>query len=123
VVSGRAGYSRRRSLPAYRHPVYGRYGPIVIMIVAIVSTKIPILLGHDFWIFHVQKLPRYGFWSMAHEARADFCMMLGALSLDRGRRRLVARRPVGTTELAHRTVRHPQEPASRANWTIIRRKT
>src|SRR5258708_2299946 len=31
---------------------------IVIMIVAIVSTKIPILLGHDFWIFHVQKLPR-----------------------------------------------------------------
>ena len=54
---------------------------IVIMIVAIVSTKIPILLGHDFWIFHVPKLPRYGFWSMAHEARADFCMLLGALYL------------------------------------------
>jgi putative oxidoreductase len=54
---------------------------IVIMIVAIVSTKIPILLGHDFWIFHVQKLPRYGFWSMAHEARADLCMLLGALYL------------------------------------------
>ena len=54
---------------------------IVIMIVAIVSTKIPILLGHDFWIFHVPKLPRYGFWSMAHEARADFCMLLGSLYL------------------------------------------
>jgi putative oxidoreductase len=54
---------------------------IVIMIVAIVSTKIPILLGHDFWIFHVPKLPRYGFWSMAHEARADFCMLLGVLYL------------------------------------------
>jgi putative oxidoreductase len=54
---------------------------IVIMIVAIVSTKIPILLGHDFWIFHVAKFPRYGFWSMAHEARADFCMLLGALYL------------------------------------------
>jgi putative oxidoreductase len=54
---------------------------IVIMIVAIVSTKIPILLGHDFWIFHLPKLPRYGFWSMAHEARADFCMLLGALYL------------------------------------------
>jgi putative oxidoreductase len=51
------------------------------LIVAIVSTKIPILLGHDFWIFHVQKLPRYGFWSMAHEARADLCMLLGALYL------------------------------------------
>ena len=26
---------------------------IVIMMVAIVSTKIPILLGHDLWIFHL----------------------------------------------------------------------
>ena len=54
---------------------------IVIMIVAIVSSKIPILLGHDFWIFHVSKMPRYGFWSMAHEARADLCMLLGSLYL------------------------------------------
>jgi uncharacterized membrane protein YphA (DoxX/SURF4 family) len=54
---------------------------ILIMIVAIISTKIPILLGHDFWIFHVAKLARYGFWSAAHEARADFCMLLGALYL------------------------------------------
>jgi uncharacterized membrane protein YphA (DoxX/SURF4 family) len=54
---------------------------IIIMIVAIISTKVPILLGHDFWIFHVQKLPRYGFWSMAHEARADFDMLLGSLYL------------------------------------------
>jgi len=69
------------------------------MIVAILSTKVPILLGHDFWIFHASKLPRYGFWSMAHEARADFVMLLasiylliegaGAWSIDRviGRRR------------------------------------
>jgi putative oxidoreductase len=49
---------------------------IVIMVVAIVSTKVPIVLGHDFWIFH---LP--GFWSMMHEARADFDMLLGALYL------------------------------------------
>jgi len=54
---------------------------IVIMLVAIVSTKVPILLGHDVWIFHVSKLPRYGFWSAAHEARADFCMLLGTLYL------------------------------------------
>jgi putative oxidoreductase len=54
---------------------------IIIMIVAIVSTKIPIWLGHDFWIFHAPKLARYGFWSMAHEARADFDMLLGALYL------------------------------------------
>jgi putative oxidoreductase len=54
---------------------------IIIMIVAIVSTKIPILLGHAFWIFHLPKLPRYGFWSMAHEARADFCVLLGSIYL------------------------------------------
>ena len=54
---------------------------IVIMIVAIVSTKIPILLERDVWIFHVPKVARYGFWSMAHEARADFDMLLGALYL------------------------------------------
>ncbi len=54
---------------------------IVIMIVAIVSTKIPILLGHDLWIFHLPKISRYGFWSMAHEARADFDMLLGSIYL------------------------------------------
>ncbi len=54
---------------------------IVVMIVAIVSTKLPILLGHDIWLFHLPKLGRYGFWSMAHEARTDFDMLLGALYL------------------------------------------
>ena len=54
---------------------------IIIMIVAINSTKVTILLGHDFWIFHLPKLPRYGFWSIMHETRADFDMLLGALYL------------------------------------------
>lgn len=54
---------------------------IVIMVVAIVSTKIPIWMGHDFWIFHVARLSRYGFWSMLHEARADFDMLLGSIYL------------------------------------------
>jgi len=56
--------------------------PLLISIfMAIISTKIPILLGHDLWMFHVAKLPRYGFWSMAHEARADFSMLLGLIFL------------------------------------------
>lgn len=55
---------------------------IVIMIVAIVSTKIPILVGHDFWIFHLaQDIKRTGFWSMMHEARADLTMLLGSIYL------------------------------------------
>lgn len=49
--------------------------------VAIVSTKIPMLLGHGFWLFSLPKLHAYGFWSMAHEARTDFCMWLGCLFL------------------------------------------
>src|SRR6266581_933942 len=56
--------------------------PLIIDIsVAIISTKIPILLGHGFWRFSLSKLPAYGFWSMAHEARADFAMLLGSLFL------------------------------------------
>jgi putative oxidoreductase len=54
---------------------------IVIMVVAIVSTKLPIWAGHDIWIFHMPKLARYGFWSMAHEARDDFLMLLGSIYL------------------------------------------
>lgn len=54
---------------------------IIVMIVAIVSTKIPILLGQDVGIFHLPKLARYGFWSMQHEARADLIMLLALLYL------------------------------------------
>lgn len=52
---------------------------IVIMVVAIVSTKLPILLGHDWWIFKVRALDSYGFWSMAHETRTDWAMLLAAI--------------------------------------------
>jgi uncharacterized membrane protein YphA (DoxX/SURF4 family) len=41
---------------------------VIVMIVAIASTKLPILLEK-------------GFWKMAHEARADWAMILGALFL------------------------------------------
>jgi len=54
---------------------------IVIMVVAIVSTKIPVLLGHDLWIFHRPQLRRYGFCSVLHEAHLDFAMPLGLLYL------------------------------------------
>ena len=54
---------------------------IVIMVVAITSTKLSIWAGHDIWIFHMPKLARYGFWSMAHEARDDFLMLLGSIYL------------------------------------------
>jgi len=56
--------------------------PLLINIsVAILSTKVPILLGHGFWTFSLPKAARYGFWSMAHEARTDFSMWLGLVFL------------------------------------------
>jgi putative oxidoreductase len=56
--------------------------PVIIdMCVALISTKLPILLGHEFWRFSLSKLPSYGFWSFAHEARTDFSMLLGSTFL------------------------------------------
>jgi uncharacterized membrane protein YphA (DoxX/SURF4 family) len=56
--------------------------PLIIdMLVAILSTKIPILLGRGFWGFSLRTLPYYGFWGMAHEARTDFAMLSGLIFL------------------------------------------
>jgi putative oxidoreductase len=61
-----------------------RLAAIVLLVdisVAILSTKIPVLLGHGFWGFSLPKVPHYGFWSMMHEARTDFSMGLALLFL------------------------------------------
>jgi putative oxidoreductase len=52
-----------------------------IMLMALVATKIPILLGQDLGPFQVRQLSRYGFWAMAHESRTDFSMVMGSLFL------------------------------------------
>jgi putative oxidoreductase len=78
--------------------------PLLVDIsVAILSTKVPILLGHGFWRFSLPKLKHYGLLSMLHEARTDISMVLGlifilivgagSLSIDaarRGKRRVTA---------------------------------
>jgi uncharacterized membrane protein YphA (DoxX/SURF4 family) len=53
----------------------------VNMLIAIVTTMIPILLGRDLGRFQVRDLDMYGFWSMAHEARTDWAMLLSSLFL------------------------------------------
>ena len=52
---------------------------IIIMLVAIFSTKIPILIGHDFAGFSLRELSRYGFWSFSHETRTDWAMLLSSI--------------------------------------------
>jgi putative oxidoreductase len=55
---------------------------IIIMIVALISTKLPILLGHDVGMFHLPAdMKRLGFWSAMHESRADLTMLLGCIYL------------------------------------------
>ena len=54
--------------------------PLLIdIVVAILSTKVPILLGRPFWRFALPNLKHYGILSMLHEARTDFSMLLGLL--------------------------------------------
>ena len=55
---------------------------LISMFVAVLSTKVPILLGHGFGPVAAPKsLPYGGFWGMLHEARTDFSMILGSLFL------------------------------------------
>lgn len=54
---------------------------IITMIVALISTKLPILVGHDVGMFHLSDIKRLGFWSAAHEARNDLTMLLGCIYL------------------------------------------
>jgi uncharacterized membrane protein YphA (DoxX/SURF4 family) len=54
--------------------------PLLIDIsVAILSTKVPILLGHGYWRFSLPKLKHYGLLSMLHEARTDISVVLGLI--------------------------------------------
>jgi putative oxidoreductase len=57
-------------------------GPLAInMVVAIASTKLPILLGRGYFLFSAPPVSKVGFWSMLHEARTDLSMLLGATFL------------------------------------------
>jgi len=49
---------------------------IIDMLVAIASTKVPILIGQGYLGFAKPSVPKTGFWSMLHEARTDLSMLL-----------------------------------------------
>jgi uncharacterized membrane protein YphA (DoxX/SURF4 family) len=54
---------------------------IVNMLVALASTKVPILLGHGYWIFAHTFAPKAGLWAFLHESRTDLSMVCGATFL------------------------------------------
>lgn len=51
---------------------------IIIMLTALFTTKLPILLGTEFWGFALRDLNHYGFLSTIHEARTDLAMLIGS---------------------------------------------
>lgn len=54
---------------------------LIIILVAIGTTKIPILLGHSFGRFAPPQLSHYGFLSFMHEARIDLAMLFGCVAI------------------------------------------
>jgi uncharacterized membrane protein YphA (DoxX/SURF4 family) len=59
---------------------------LIVILTAIVTTKIPVLLGHHFGRFEPPRLSHYGLLSFLHESRTDLCMLFGcvAVLLDSG---------------------------------------
>lgn len=54
---------------------------IAIMLVALFTTKLPILLGSGFWGFSLRELEHYGLLSMLHESRNDLSMLICSIFL------------------------------------------
>jgi putative oxidoreductase len=54
---------------------------LAVMCVALLTTKLPILLGRSIGPFTLRELPYYGIWGAAHEARTDLSMVFGLLFL------------------------------------------
>jgi uncharacterized membrane protein YphA (DoxX/SURF4 family) len=54
---------------------------LIVIVVAIITTKVPILLGRQFGPFTLIKLPSYGWLSFFHEARVDLCMLFGSVAV------------------------------------------
>lgn len=61
---------------------------LIVILTAILTTKVPVLLGHSLGRFGLSKLDHYGILSFIHEARTDLAMLFGlvAVLLDSGMR-------------------------------------
>lgn len=59
---------------------------LIVIMTAIVTTKVPILLGHPLGVFAPPRLDRHGLLSFIHEAQTDLSMLVGlvAILLDSG---------------------------------------
>lgn len=54
---------------------------LAVILAALVTTKLPILLGRPLGPFSLAKLAHYGWLSFLHEARTDLCMLFGTVAV------------------------------------------
>ena len=54
---------------------------LAVIITALITTKIPILLGRPMGSFTLEKLSSYGWLSFFHAARVDLCMLFGLVAV------------------------------------------
>lgn len=52
-----------------------------VIVTALITTKVPILLGHPLGRFAPARLNRYGLLSFLHESRTDLCMLFGCVAI------------------------------------------
>ena len=53
---------------------------LIVIVTAIVTTKVPVLLGHPLGRFAPPRLNHYGWLSFLHEARTDLAMLFGLVA-------------------------------------------
>jgi uncharacterized membrane protein len=54
---------------------------LMVIIIALITTKFPIMLGRPLGPFTVEKLKDYGWLSFFHAARVEFCMFFALLAV------------------------------------------
>jgi uncharacterized membrane protein YphA (DoxX/SURF4 family) len=54
---------------------------LIVIISALITTKLPILLGKPLGPFPLEQLKEYGWLSFFHQARTDLCMFFGLLAV------------------------------------------
>jgi uncharacterized membrane protein YphA (DoxX/SURF4 family) len=52
-----------------------------VIVTALVTTKFPILFGHPLGPFTLAKVAHTGWFGFFHEARTDFCMLIGTVMI------------------------------------------
>ena len=54
---------------------------LMVIVTALFANKFPILLGRPLGPFPLESLKEYGWLSFFHQARTDFCMVIGLLAI------------------------------------------